>query len=63
MHKDDDPTGRRRIRRGQVIGRQRHRFTAVSNHHRAGKRVFLLGQLVAVYPVDRGEDGADRVGA
>jgi hypothetical protein len=63
VHEDDDPAGRRRIRRGQIVGRQRHRFTTVSKHHRAGKRVFVVGQVVAVYPVQRGGDRADRVGA
>ena len=63
MHEYDDPAGGRRIRRGQVVGCQRKGLTAMSDHHRAGQRIFVVGQLVAVDAVQRGQECADRVAA
>ena len=62
MHEDRDSMGGRRERRRKRIGRQRDRFAAASNHHRAGEWVSALGQLIAVDPVDRGDGGRGGIG-
>jgi hypothetical protein len=63
VHEDNDAAGRRGKGRGEGVGRQRNRLAVDPNHHRPGERICVVGQLVAVDAVDRGDGCGDGIGA